>query len=155
MVNGWGDHKESSLFLFIRCSNRATDFPLSHFRDPITIPNIFPFLPMINVVGMVRMPIITPTSPVESNRVINVNPFLLINFFIVSADSLKFTVTMTNFLSLSRLCNFCFDGISMRQSGHQVVQKFRNTMLPLKSESRIVLPFKFLREISMGTVRYG
>ena len=40
------------------------------------------------------------------------------------------------------LCSSIRSGISIKQPGHQVVQKFNNIILPLKSESRTVLPFR-------------
>ncbi len=66
------------------------------------------------------------------------------------AGSFKLTATMAKSLSFSRLCNFSIKGISIRHSGHHVVQKLRNTILPLKSERVTFLPCMSKRLISTG-----
>ncbi len=109
-----------------------------------------PSLSRIKVVGTALIPNCDPIFPFESRRAVKVNLCLSKNFFTLVAGSRKLTATMAKSLSLNRLCNFSIKGISIRHSGHHVVQKFRNTILPLKSARVTRLSCMSKRLISTG-----
>lgn len=99
---------------------------------------------------MERMPNWRPMRPVVSSRAVKVSLCALKKAFTVAADSRKSTASMTKLRSFKLRWSFSKTGISILQSLHQVVQKLRKTILPLKSEIRTVRPFKSFKAKSEG-----
>ena len=98
---------------------------------PSALAMILPFLSSIKVVGIELRPNFLPASPQGSKSAEKDNRFSLKKSSTVSGDSLRLTAIILNGSVLYRLYSFCMEGISSRQGGHHVAQKFRNTMAPL------------------------
>ena len=131
------------------------DALLSHRRLPMALPMSPPFLSIIYVVGIPRIPKGAANSLIESKSAVNVNLFFLKNLFTTKAGSFMLTAIMAKSLSLKCVYKVCINGISYRHSGHHVVQKFKKTILPLKSERLTILPFKSESLKSLGGGIWG